>query len=169
MEPTIAEARSAADLDAVRELLQEYIPWVLTLEEGAHDAPTFRGIDEELASLPGVYAPPGGRLLLAKHNGVAAGCVCLKPVGDATAEVKRLYVRPSKRGLNFGALLVTRLVQEAREIGYERIVLDSHRSMTKAHAIYEAAGFRQVPPPEDAPEKIKQVAIFMECDLGDGP
>jgi putative acetyltransferase len=69
------------------------------------------------------------------------------------------------RGLNIGTRLIERLVEEARNAGYRRIVLDSHMSMTKAHAIYEGAGFRRVPAPTDFPEEVKAVAIFMECDL----
>jgi putative acetyltransferase len=164
----IAQVESEAEIDAVRTMLREYIEWAFTLEADSNQAPTFRGIEQELATLPGIYAPPTGRLLLATKDGEAAGCVCLKARDEATCEVKRLYVRQNMRGHNLGNSLIERLVSEARVAGYQRIVLDSHRSMEKAHAIYESAGFRRVPPPEDFPERLKSVAIFMEYRLTGG-
>lgn len=161
----IGQVASEAEIAAARGLLREYTSWAFTLIEGSEEAPTFQGIEEELATLPGIYVPPHGRLLLAKHQGEAAGCVCLKRHDDETSEVKRLYVSPRKRGLAVGTLLIERLVKEARQAGYRRIVLDSHVSMTKAHAIYEAAGFRRVPTPVDFPQHLHGIAIFMECDL----
>jgi ribosomal protein S18 acetylase RimI-like enzyme len=74
-------------------------------------------------------------------------------------------VRPSFRGLNIGWKLVNLLVDEARQSGYQRMLLDSHISMKKAHAIYKAVGFRKVKTPDDFPEHLKPVAVFMECDL----
>jgi putative acetyltransferase len=162
---TIHQVESQEDIEAVRDLMREYITWAFTLDAESGSAPTFEGIEQELAGLPGIYVPPSGRLLLAKHKGRAAGCVCLKPIEEATSEVKRLYVRPEARGLNVGNLLVARLVEEARQIGYRRIVLDSHISMTRAHAIYETAGFKRVPTPDDFPAHLKPIAIFMECSL----
>ena len=161
----IAQAETPEAIAAVEELLREYTAWALTLEAGSEEAPAFEGLDRELATLPGVYAPPSGRLLLATVDDRPAGCVGLRKLDDATCEVKRLYVRPGFRGLKLGPLLVTRLVEEARHAGYRRIVLDSHHSMTAAHAVYEAAGFRRVPPPDDLPEWIRSIAIFMELDL----
>jgi len=161
----IRQVGSEAEIEAVRNLLREYIAWALSLSAFSDTAPTFQRVDEELATLPGIYSPPAGRLLLATHKGVPAGCVCLKPHHDTTCEVKRLYVDPAMRGLSIGRLLIERLLEEARQSGYERIVLDSHVTMTKAHGIYESAGFRRVPTPSDFPEHLREVAIFMELDL----
>jgi putative acetyltransferase len=162
---TISQANSEADIAAVRELMREYATWAFTLVAGSHQAPAWEGFDEELAGLPGVYAPPAGRLLLAQLDGQPAGCVCLKGHDAATSELKRLYVRPSFRGHNLGQHLVKRLVAEAQQADYQRIVLDSHSSMTKAHAIYQAAGFRLTSAPDDFPEHLKPIVVFMECDL----
>ena len=112
-----------------------------------------------------MFAPPAGRFLLATHEGQAVGCVALKPREGGTSELKRLYVRPGYRGLRIGWNLVTKLLDEARQIGYRRIVLDSHISMTKAHEIYRAVGFETVPTPADFPEHLKPVVVFMECRL----
>ena len=165
-QPTeIVQVASEAEIAVVRSLLREYISWVMTLDADSACAPTFEGLEVELAALPGIYARPSGRMLLAVHEGKAAGCICLKPYGPDTCEVKRFYVRPEMRGRAIGSLLMTRVMEEARLAGYKRIVLDSHVSMKTAHAIYEANGFRKIPVPPDFPENLKAVAIFMECIL----
>ena len=154
----IVQAGPDQDLDLVRKLFNEYASSLgISLD--------FQDFEEELATLPGIYAPPAGRLLLATHAGQPAGCVCLKGHDAATCELKRLYVRPKFRGLKIGWQLVNRLVAEARLAGYERMALDSHRSMQKAHALYEAVGFKRVSAPADFPESLKPEVVFMACDL----
>lgn len=161
----IAQVKSDVEIQAVRELLSEYTTWALTLDATSSQAPTFQGLDEELRTLPGVYTPPTGRLLLALHDGQPAGCVCLKGHDSTTCELKRLYVRPPFRTLGIGRQLVQMLVEEARQAGYSWIVLDSHISMRGAHSIYQTMGFRFVSAPADFPETLKPVVVFMECDL----
>ena len=163
--PIIVQVRSPADIVAAQALFREYMDWTNTLGFDSGDAPTFDGFEEEVATLPGIYVPPSGRLLLATVSGMPAGCVALRPHAGTTCELKRLYVRPEFRGRRVGWLLVERLLDEARSSGYSRMVLDSHRSMTKAHEIYAAHGFRTVGPPEDFPESLKPIVVFMECDL----
>jgi GNAT superfamily N-acetyltransferase len=150
---------------AAQELIREYTTWAYATFAESSQAPTFKGLEEELATLPGIYTPPAGRLLLARHGEEAAGCVCLKGHNATTSKLKRLYVRPKFRGLNIGWQLVNRLVEEARQAEYHRIVLDSHRLMTKAHALYQAVGSKRVAPPDDFPEAFKPIVVFMECDL----
>lgn len=152
-------------IEAVRDLLREYLAWAFTLDSRSDEAPTFQGLDDELAGLPGPYAPPAGRLLAAVVDGEVAGCVALKPVDTTTGELKRLYVRPAFRGRNLGSLLVGRLAMEARAIGYRRVVLDSYHTMTGAHRIYQSAGFRFVEPPPGFPPEMRGVVVFMELDL----
>jgi putative acetyltransferase len=164
MSITIEQVQSA-DLDAARELLAEYMAWTTTVEGDAHDAPTFAGHAEELASLPGIYVLPKGRLLLARVDGKLAGCAAIKPHDDRVCELKRVYVRPEFRGLGLGVQLVRCALDDARSIGYERVVLDSHISMRGAHAIYRSFGFTVVEAPADFPERFKPVVVFMECDL----
>ena len=168
MDADITQAVTEAQLEAVRELIREYTAWAFTLEAGSENAPTFQGLDAELAALPGAYAPPAGRLLLATHEGRPAGCVCFRRTDATTCELKRLYVRPTMRGLNLGSRLVGTLLDEARRSGYRRMILDSHSSMTKAHEVYRAAGFRDVDAPADFPEELKPVVVFMEMDLAEG-
>ena len=162
---TIEQAASPAQVEDVRDLLREYTDWAFTSTSGSKGAPTFEGLDEELAGLPGEFAPPDGRLLLAALDGHPAGCVALRRHDATTGEVKRLYVRPGSRGHRIGERLVATLLDAARAIGYRRLVLDSHRTMLRAHEIYRSAGFRIVEAPADFPEHLRSLAVFMEMDL----
>ena len=110
----------------------------------------FQGFDEELAQLPGDYAPPRGALLLAKVEGVVAGCCALRPLDTAdypnAAEMKRLYVRKAFRGFGLGRQLVEAILDEARQAGYSCVLLDTLDDMEAARALYEELGFEEVPP-----------------------
>ena len=161
----ISRVDTTSDVDLVRDLLQEYFAWVLALAAGSCEAPTFQGYDQELADLPGLYAPPKGRLLLATWDGQPAGCIALKAHDAAEGELKRLYVRPAFRGLHIGKRLVKALIEEARKSGYRRLKLDSHVSMENAHAIYRAAGFKDVGAPADFPEQFRPIVVFMELEI----
>ena len=165
----IAQATTSAEIDAVRGLIREFTTWAFTLEGSADEAPTFQGLDAELATLPGIFAPPAGRLLLATLDGQPAGCVALKPHDSVTSELKRMYVRPAFRGKAIGPQLVAALIGEARSAGYGRVILGSHISMTRAHAIYRAAGFRSVTAPVDFPKALIPLVVFMELTLDGTP
>ena len=162
---TISQVNSEAEIIAVQEIMREYAAWAFTIVPGSDGGPAWKDFDEEVATLPGVYAPPAGRLLLAMQDGQPAGCVCLRGHDATTSELKRLYVRPIFRGQNIGLQLVKMLVAEARQARYQRIVLDSHSSMKKAHAIYQEVGFRLTSAPDDFPENLKPIVVFMACDL----
>lgn len=126
-------------LDRTRELFLEY-------QRSINVDLCFQSFEKELASLPGDYAPPRGRLFLALAGGGIAGTVCLRPVDERTGEIKRLYVRPEFRGRGFGGRLVRLILAEAASAGYSRIVLDTLPSMGEAQALYERLGFRDIPP-----------------------
>lgn len=162
---TISQVTSPDDIRDVQGLLREYTAWAFTLEADSDKAPTFRGLERELETLPGIYAPPTGGLFLARYDGRPAGCVALKTHETATGELKRLYVRPGFRGANIGAHLVAEVIRAARTLGCRRVILDSHASMTKAHEVYEAAGFRRVAPPGGFPEHLKSRVVFMEMAI----
>src|SRR5262245_34406624 len=99
---TITQAQIPSHIAAVQDLLREYMAWSNTLGVDNNTAPTFDGFEAELATLPGIYVPPAGRLLLALQDDQPAGCVALKPHDSAVCELKRLYVRPSCRGAKIG-------------------------------------------------------------------
>jgi ribosomal protein S18 acetylase RimI-like enzyme len=125
----------------------------------------FQNFNEELANLPGDYAPPSGRLYIAYDDDVPLGCVGLRKLDDTTCEMKRLYVKPSHRGKKLGKLLVETIIVDAKEIGYKRMVLDTLSRMKEAVAMYRKFGFKEIPqycndPLEDA--------IFMELLISSG-
>ncbi len=110
----------------------------------------FQGFEEELASLPGVYAPPGGLMLLAIVDGAVAGSGAFRPLPDAdypnACEMKRLFVRPAFRRFGLGRLLAQSLMDRATEAGYSSMLLDTLDDMEAARGLYESLGFVEVPP-----------------------
>jgi GNAT superfamily N-acetyltransferase len=133
----IRPAQSEDALTAVRALLQEY--W------GSFGfTPCFQNFGDELAGLPGAYAPPGGRLALAKIGSEPAGCIALRRVDADRAEAKRLYVCPGFRGHGLGRALLEWAMSEARAAGYREIVGDTMPAMRDALALYDRMGFERV-------------------------
>jgi ribosomal protein S18 acetylase RimI-like enzyme len=123
----------------------------------------FQNFDQELRELPGEYAPPEGRLILCRVGRAVAGCIALKSLGDGICEMKRLFVRPQFRGKGLGITLGRRIVEEARNIGYTAMRLDTIAGkMEPAIALYRSLGFREIPPYYDNP--IPNAAYF-ELDL----
>jgi GNAT superfamily N-acetyltransferase len=128
-----------SDLDDVRGLLREYAASL------AFDL-DFQGFDRELAGLPCAYDAPHGALLGARAGGTLAGCVALRRIDDERGELKRLYVRPEERRTGLGLALAEAAIDEARRLGYRRILLDTTPGMEKAQALYERLGFVDTEP-----------------------
>lgn len=135
---SIRPAAGTADLAAAHELFLEYATW---LQEDL----CFQGFEQELATLPGKYAPPDGRLFLACCDGKPIGCIALRRFNADSSELKRLYVQPDHRGHGVARALGAAAIEAARAIGYRRVVLDTLDRMTAARALYAAAGFREIP------------------------
>jgi ribosomal protein S18 acetylase RimI-like enzyme len=138
----IIPADSEAKISQARNLFREY---AATLGVGV----CLGDYDRELATLPGRYAPPEGRLVLAieqsgENKEEAIGCAALRKFEEGTCELKRLYVRPQFRGQGVARELVQDLIAQAKSIGYRRVVLDTLPSMREAHRLYEALGFHQI-------------------------
>lgn len=139
----IRNVNGSAELDLIRDLFNEY----------QHDIGVdlcFQGFADELAQLPGEYQPPHGALLLACVDGQPAGCCAFRPLIDSdhsnACEMKRLFVRRAFRGFGVGRLLVDEILLQARQAGYDRMLLDTLSDMEAARALYAEAGFEEVAP-----------------------
>ena len=152
----IREAVNCLEMVQARELVAEYAAW-LGVDLG------FQHFGEELAGLPGVYARPRGRLLIADADGQAAGCVALRAFGEDTGEIKRLWVRPPFRHARVGRLLITHALDAAREAGYRRVVLDTLPPMSAALALYRSVGFSDIPAYYNNPIPG---AVYLGLELG---
>lgn len=152
----LVPAELADQIEAVRKLLLEY--W-----EDRNLSIFVMNFDQELAGLPGNYAPPSGRLFLAHWGDEVAGCIALRKLEPDICEMKRLYLRPKFRGKGLGRTLAEFIISEARKIGYKRMRLDTIRdNMQDAIALYRRLGFREIEAYRNNP---LPTAIYMELTL----
>ncbi len=153
---TFAQAASPSQIAQARELFLEYA-------QSLGFSLCFQNFDQELAGLPGDYAPPEGRLLLAEYESQLAGCVALHKLDSSICEMKRLYLRPAFRGQGLGRAFAERIIAEARQTGYQRMRLDTVGPVMKdAVAMYRKLGFHEI-----APYRANPMAgtLYMELDL----
>ncbi len=152
----IFQATTDEHIEAARTLFEEYAA-------SLGFSLCFQNFDQELKNLPGDYAPPDGRLLLAVENDQLAGCIALRKLGDGVCEMKRLFVRPAYRATGLGRTLVESLIDEARKLGYTQMRLDTiPGKMDKAIALYQTIGFVEIEPYCQNPV---EGAKFMELKL----
>ncbi len=153
---SIHQAESPAQIAQARTLFLEYA-------ESLGFSLCFQSFDQELETLPGNYAPPPGRLLLAEYQGELAGCVALRRIDPEVAEMKRLYLRPKFRGKGLGRILAENIIREARAIGYRRMRLDTVEPvMRTAVSMYREFGFYEIEPYTKNP---MEGALYMELKL----
>jgi carbonic anhydrase len=151
----LIQAKSVEEIEFARALFTEYAA-------SLNYSLCFESFDKELASLPGEYAPPSGRLVLAMYRGGAVACVALRKIDDASCEMKRLYVQPDFRREGIGLMLVEAIIDEARSIGYKKIRLETTPGMEAAVALYKFLEFEEIPPYVSDPIPG---AIYMELGL----
>jgi putative acetyltransferase len=152
----VAQAESPAQIAQARELFLEYA-------QSLGFSLCFQNFDQELAGLPGDYAPPNGRLFLATYEDKLAGCIALHKLEPGICEMKRLYLRPQFRGKRLGRALADQIIVKARQIGYRRMRLDTvEPAMKDAVAMYRKIGFREIEPYRSNPIAG---ALYMELQL----
>ena len=153
----------------VRDLFGEYLRWVCTriYEEyqAVFDPEPMIVHDMETIDL---FLPPKGLLLVAFEDHLAAGCACTRTIGDRTAELKRMYVRPSHRRKGIGGALLEEALQRVKQLNYAEIRLDSAAFMADAHRVYKSHGFRETPPYDESeiPVEYRKYWVFMSLRLG---
>lgn len=163
----IRQATTASDLQHVRDLVTALVGWLRDLfaEDTAPIDEYFLAIQPELATLPGIYGPPDGRLLLATVDGRTVGTVALRNIGGGTCEMKRMYVDTAAHGQGIGRALAVALVDQARELGYARMRLDTSRRQTAAIRLYRSLGFQEIPPYYEVSDLLRQTMHYMELPL----
>lgn len=165
----VRRAETDKDFEAVAALMNAFIDW--HYERHAADRQIVdsyfdrKKFDGELKNLPGEFAAPNGALLVAEENDQIAGCVALRSLGERNCEMKRMFVRSDFHGRGIGNLLGHAIVDEARKIGYQRMLLDTGPAQREAQGLYRKLGFKEVEPYYDLPAHLRQWLVFMELNL----
>jgi GNAT superfamily N-acetyltransferase len=165
---TVVQVETDEHIRLARELFLEYFDFLRTDVDKVDDLdqiPPLTGYKEELAELPGRYAAPDGRLLLALYDGEAAGCVAFYRFGSGICEVKRLWTRRKFRGKQMGRTLVETLVSEARKSGYSTMLLSTVDILTEAIALYRSVGFEPTEPFFEMSPELLEHELFMKLEL----
>jgi len=159
-------------LDSVRDLMRSFISWHrrrhtqdIRLIDAYFDAAEF---EAELRGLPGAYVPPAGQLLLAVAEGQAAGCVALRQLDAVSCEMKRMFVHERFHRQGVGLTLASTIIEQARNLGYRKMLLDTSIRQDEAMQLYGKLGFKAIEPYYDVPEDLRSWLVFMELDLQQG-
>jgi len=165
----IVGATTEEHLDHVRNLINAFVTWHLKrhfedidLINEYFDPNDF---EKELASLPGKYSMPAGRLLLAFYNDHPAGCVALKQIDGHSCEMKRMFVYPEFHGKGIGYALAKAIIDEAKKIGYSSMKLDTSIRQIEAQNLYQGFGFKNIEAYYELPEMLRNWLVFMELKL----
>jgi GNAT superfamily N-acetyltransferase len=162
-------ARTSEQLDHVRNLMRAFVSWhrqrhhedIQLIDQYFSSA----AFEAELASLPGKYVPPTGQLLLASFDGVDAGCVALREIDGAACEMKRMFVYPQLHGKGIGRALAEEIIDQARDLGYTCMRLDTSIRQNEAQTLYQRLGFQVIQPYYELPEELRNWLVFMELKL----
>ena len=166
---TVRHPVTTADLDDIRALMRAFVAWHrerhvedLTLIDEYFDKNEF---EEELASLPGKYAPPEGQLFLARYGDKPAGCVALRRIDRQACEMKRMFLYPTYHGKGVGRALGEAIIDDARAAGYAVMRLDTSWRQREAQALYSKLGFQRIDPYYDCPPAMRDWLVFFELCL----
>ncbi len=165
----IIQATTPSAIEDVRMLIRDFVDWArLRLADDIDRVERYFHpslFEPELAGLPGRYAPPSGSLLVAYDGDIPVGCVGLRNLGNGVCEMKRMFVAAQARGKGVGRMLVQRLLDDARQAGYQIMRLDTSMHQHEAMALYESAGFRPIGPYYEVPDDLRDWLRYYERRL----
>ncbi len=147
---------------AVEALFSEYTNLLIEGDSTFHEYLALQNYDEEVKHLEQKYGLPHGRLYLAYCDDALAGCIGLRKIDEENCEMKRLYVRPQFRGQHLGNILVQKIIEDAKEIGYSHMLLDTLPFLESAIHLYKAFGFYEIESYNNSP---METSIYMKADL----
>ena len=162
----IKEMISGTDLEQIKLMFRQYFTWI-TEDNGINLS--YQGVEAELDNLPGDFSPPEGCLLIAKIEGNPVGCVALRSFEPGICEMKRLFVEPECRSKGLGKTLAKKVIQEAKNKGYHKMLLDTGDFMVAAQSLYSSLGFKTADQYYDVPAEVLERTVFMELSLDDIP
>lgn len=148
--------------ELIAELFSEYTALLIRLMPHFGESLALQNYSEEFAHPEGKYAPPDGRLYIAMADGKPAGCIAMRKLDDERCELKRMYVRPEFRGHHIARTMAQRILSDAAEIGYQRVMLDTEPCLENAIRLYESLGFSRVARYNNSPFDS---TIFMQYEL----
>ena len=164
---SIIEAVEPQDVAAVERLLRDYLLWMrrryrdhLDMIDAYFDEPEW---ESELAGLPGHYGAPFGAIVLALVDGMPAGCVMLRGIGENVSEMKRLFVRPAFRNLGLAKRMIERVMQLSCKRGYAHMRFETGALQTEAEQLYRTMGFRRIPPYGASSALLRDMGYFYEA------
>ena len=162
----IREIVPGTDLEKIKLMFRQYFTWIT--EDNKINL-SYQGVEKELDELPGVFSPPEGCLLIAEIEGKPMGCVALRSFKPGICEMKRLFVKPECRGTGLGRALAKKVIQEAKNKGYHKMLLDTGDFMVAAQSLYSSLGFKTTDQYYDVPADVLKRTVFMELSLDDTP
>lgn len=146
----------------VSTLFTEYTDMLVENDPSFREYLDVQNYDEEIKHLESKYGLPDGRLYLAYCGEELAGCIGLRKIDSQTCEMKRLYVRPKFRGHRIGHMLIKKIIEDAKKIGYSQMLLDTLPFLKSAIHMYKQCGFCEIDSYNDSP---METSIYMRLAL----